>query len=55
MGLDFIRPIKPLSCYFGNQYTLIAIDYATKWVEVKVLHTNTDVITTKLLYDHIFT
>jgi hypothetical protein len=54
-GLDFIIPIKLMSHYFGNCFILIIINYAIKWVEVKVLHTNIDDVITKLLYDHIFT
>jgi hypothetical protein len=53
--MDFIGPIKPTSSYFGNRYILIAFGYATKWVEVKTLCTNTIDVTTKFLYDHIFT
>ncbi len=34
---------------------MVVIDYATKGVEVRALHTNITVITTKFLYDHIFT
>jgi hypothetical protein len=40
MGLDFIRPIRLASRYSGNQYILIAIDYASKSVKVKVLRAN---------------
>jgi len=52
-GLDFIKPIKLASCYFGNRYIVIATNYATKWVEAKALHTNTSIVIVKFLYDHI--
>ncbi len=29
-GLDFIKPIKLVNCYFSNQYIIIVVDYATK-------------------------
>ncbi len=53
-GLDFIGPIKSTNRYSSNQYTLIATDYATKWVEAKTLCTNIVVVIVKFLYDHIF-
>jgi hypothetical protein len=34
---------------------LLVIDYATKWVEVRALRTNADVVTKKFLCDHILT
>jgi transposase InsO family protein len=55
MGTRFIGPIKSVSCYFSNQYILVATDYATKWVEARTLHTNIVDVTMKFLYNHIFT
>jgi hypothetical protein len=54
-NLDFIGLDKPPSRLTKNWYILVAIDYATKWVEAQAFHTNTAAITVKFLYEHIFT
>jgi hypothetical protein len=54
-GLDFIGPIKPMKHSHNNNYILVAIDYATKWVEAKVLITNMFVIIVQFIYEFILT
>jgi hypothetical protein len=52
-GLDFVGSIKLDGCYTRNKYILMAIDCATKWVEVKFLCTNIVVIIMEFLYEFI--
>jgi hypothetical protein len=48
-SLDFIGPIKPTRRLIGNKYILVATNYATKWVEVKVFKTNIVVVPARFL------
>ncbi|GJY23941.1 reverse transcriptase domain-containing protein [Tanacetum coccineum] len=45
-GIDFMGPF---SSSRGNKYILVAIDYLSKWVEAKALHTNDARVVCKFL------
>lgn len=49
--LDFISAIKPMGRYIGNEYILVATNYATKWVEARVLCSNMAMAITNFLYE----
>ncbi|GJR86355.1 reverse transcriptase domain-containing protein [Tanacetum coccineum] len=45
-GIDFMGPFPSLR---GNKYILVAVDYLSKWVEVKALPTNDARVVVKIL------
>lgn len=34
-SINFVEPIKPPTCHTHVEYTIVVIDYLTKWVEAK--------------------
>ncbi len=48
-------PIKLVSKYTGNKYILVALDYATKWVEARAFITNGATVINFFLYECILT
>lgn len=49
--IDFMGPF-PFS--FGNEYTLVAVDYVSKWVEAIALPTNDAKVVVKFIRKNIF-
>ena len=55
-GIDFVGPIHLAAAMHTHaEYIIIAIDYATKWVEAKATIKNDARTTAKFLYEHVFT
>jgi hypothetical protein len=54
-GLNFIGPIKPPGRLKSNKYILIVTNYATQWVDAKVLKTNIAIVIARFLYEYILT
>lgn len=50
-GVDFLGPFPPS---YNNRYILVAVDYVSKWVEVKVLPTNDARVVVDFIKKHIF-
>ena len=53
-GIDFVGPIDPLAMETHTQYIIIAIDYVTKWVEIKATQRNDSYTSAKYLFEYIF-
>ena len=53
-GLDFVGLVKKTR-HTGKRYILVATDYTTKWVEARVLQTNSAKETAQFLYEAILT
>ena len=50
-GIDFMGPIP---IFFGFTYTLLAVDYVSKWVEAKATRTNDARVVVDFVRSHIF-
>ena len=51
-GIDFMGPFPKSN---GNEYTLVVVDYASKWVEATTTPTNDTRVVMKFLKKNIFT
>jgi hypothetical protein len=54
-GLDFMGPIKPTCKYTKKKCIIIAIHYATKWVEARTSRINIAAVIVIFLYECILT
>ncbi|CAM6094034.1 unnamed protein product [Calypogeia fissa] len=54
-GIDYIGPITPVTPLRRNCYILLAMDYATKWVEARATRKDDALTTTRFLFEQIFT
>lgn len=54
-GLNFIGPLKLVDKHTWNKYILVAMNYVTKWVEVRTLQTNITIVIAKFNYKCILT
>jgi hypothetical protein len=55
MGSRFYRSNQTIRKINEKKYILVAIDYATMWVEANAFKTNITVIIVKFLYEYILT
>ena len=53
-GIDFVGPIDPLAMRTHAQYIIMAIDYVSKWVEIKATQKNNSYTIAKFLFEYIF-
>jgi hypothetical protein len=49
-GLNFIGLLKLVGKHTWNKYILVAMNYVTKWVEVRTLQTNITIMIAKFNY-----
>ena len=53
-GIDFIGLVDPPAYKMQAQYIIVAIDYLTKWIEVRETRKNNVQKIAKFLYEEIF-